>query len=413
MRRLSFQLDFLNEKDRDAVLAYYEKKIASAATITEEEAMIKSFGDPIQIAAAIRQTVSKKTSDSADMPTNASLEDAQDQPEDPSPTSAPETKPEIEDATTENDFKADSLDNNETDTEDIDVIFSKPATPEKAPEIVHSLENKEVKTLFGEKVTIEPSETPIEEIVLEPIDEENGLTAEEIEAAKLETLEKAKSYNTETFGVPPEIAERDESSDDGSEEELVKGEVVKEEVVFQEAENKPLLELEEEVSSDDALSYDRDNTKSDPLLKKTYTGLFRRPFASSSLSEGSMRAILIILTVLISPVLATAFAVIGAVYAFCSLFVILVSVVLFILMVAMIIGSVIELVYGFSLLFDSVSIALIEIGIGTALFAIVTALAALIYEFIFGVMPRLLKSLTRFTVRMIKTIVAYIYGGTV
>ena len=91
--------------------------------------------------------------------------------------------------------------------------------------------------------------------------------------------------------------------------------------------------------------------------------------------------------------------------------IVFIALVLFILMVGFIIGGVVELVFGVTQLFSSVSIGLIEIGLGTVLFGIVTAVVGLIYEFLFGVLPKALKGLTALCKKYIRLLAAVIYGG--
>jgi hypothetical protein len=80
-------------------------------------------------------------------------------------------------------------------------------------------------------------------------------------------------------------------------------------------------------------------------------------------------------------------------------------------MVALIIGGVIELIYGFTMFFNSVPVALIELGLGTVLFALVVASAALIYEFLFGILPKAIKKLTALCKKYLKKFCLYLYGG--
>jgi hypothetical protein len=54
---------------------------------------------------------------------------------------------------------------------------------------------------------------------------------------------------------------------------------------------------------------------------------------------------------------------------------------------------------------------LIEIGIGTALFGLVVAFSALIYEFLTVIMPKLLRKLTKKFKGFMRKFICIFYGG--
>ena len=167
LKRLTFQLDFLNDQDKKTVLSFYEQKLQNAETLLEEEAIVRSFGTPEYIAKKLK---------SAYFSHLAAVESAKENErvQEISVSQNVETT-EVNVGKSESDADAGA---NNVESED-DLIFSKQHAPQKS-EMIHSLENKEVKTLYGEKVIIEDRIEPIEEIVIEPIDSENGLTEEEI-----------------------------------------------------------------------------------------------------------------------------------------------------------------------------------------------------------------------------------------
>ena len=56
LKRLMFQLDFLNEEDQKTVILFYEKKLSAAADAAQEEEIVKTFGSPEHIAANLKET---------------------------------------------------------------------------------------------------------------------------------------------------------------------------------------------------------------------------------------------------------------------------------------------------------------------------------------------------------------------
>ncbi len=413
LKRLSFQLDFLCVEDQKVVLDFYQRKLAGADTLLEEEAMVKSFGSPEHIAKKLKESYlnieSVTENEDAQVPASSSENNIPEEhtslsalPKEEQIFSDLDNSSPIEDVPAETDgqtFPDADIDSGiveesddrslENEVLDDDLIFSRPPMVQKAPEIVHSLENKEVKSLYGEKVVIESREQPIEQIPLDPIDDENGFTPEEIELAKAETLEKAESYNTTSFGVPETDMEA-ESIEESEESET-----------REEVEIPPQLEEDE---TDEP-------TPNEVVPGKSYPGLLNKIFSSSSLSGKTIGIFKILITILISPLLLLFFGVGAIAYAVCSAFIILLCVLLFALIAALLVGGVVELIYGVAMLFDTVSIALIEIGVGTVLFAFVTAIAALIYEFIFGFVPKILKGLTDLIKRYFRIFRSYLYGG--
>lgn len=460
LKRLSFQLDFLNEVDQKTVISFYERKLANANTLLEEEAIVKSFGSPEHIAKTLKSAyMSHLAVAENEFQTTNEVDDNQnsdhvDDMESGAPVSA--------------DVDTMSEDAHHEEADD-DIIFSKPSMPKKSAEMIHSLENKEVKTLYGEKVVIEDRSEPIEEFIIEPIDNENGLTEEEIRLAKEETLEKANSFTTASIEIPPELLKSEdsekppeeeyennsvpaeqptstiaeepaqetkedtESTQEEANETLEKTTVVTEEkesalsednsevnndsssseITEETKEESVAIEVESEKCSDvSAESEDPENSQTTdemiPVEKKP--GIITRLFPAS-MSKGLRVFLSIILSVIVSPVLLIVFGVGILSYAVSAVAVLIVALLAFALIAAMIIFGIAELIYGFSSLFDTVSIALIEIGIGTVVFGIVTAIAALIYEFLFGVVPRAIKALTKLFVMYLKKVSSFLYGG--
>ncbi len=341
--KLQNNLDNLSETDKNAILHFYLLKLPEGLLPEEEEKIIQGFGDPAEIAKNMKFDFLKEKNEEKENPLSKT---------------------------------------NEPEDDEIDLIFSRPHASPISSEIIHSFENKEMKTLYGEKVIIERKSKPIQKIALEPIDEDNGFTPEEIELAKEETLEKASKFNTASLNIP----KTSESEPNNCEK----------------TENKVLIEEEEDEAFSEKISGNSDSEK---------TGIFFRFLSALHLPKESFLILSVFLSVLISPLLLAVFGLSFLSYALVSALIILLAVILFVFMVALIIVGILELVYGFLVLFDNVTIALIELGLGTVLFAFVTAIAAIGYEFIFGVTPRILKKITKFFMSSFKTLLSGIYGG--
>lgn len=413
LKRLALQLDFLNETDRETVLDFYRTKINSADTLVEEEKIVGAFGIPETIAKKLKEAYftadPPEEEESLSAPENeeevlsqkeaALPEEAPDQDssaaenqadaEDSFLSSEAETKPESEsEACVQTDFSSEKettadLDFSEeenAEAQEEEVIFSKTLNPEKAPEVIHSLENKESKPLYGEKVIIEERKEPIETFELDPIDEENHLTAEEIQEAKAVTLEKAEKYSVDAFG-------EDDDSDSKSESES------------------------EEPKAKKPISIEKAESEEPKKEKKQITGLFTKMFANSNMPKGLIVFCKVLLSILFSPLLIATSLGLIALYTVGALSLVGISLLMVIFILGLIAFAVIEIIHALVLFFDRISIALIEIGLATVLFGIVCALAALIYEFLFAVFPKAFKKFTVFFARSMKNLFACLYGG--
>ena len=122
-------------------------------------------------------------------------------------------------------------------------------------------------------------------------------------------------------------------------------------------------------------------------------------------------ALTLLLSILVSPLLLLAFGAGVFVYVALSAVVIAVALLAFAIIAALVICGVVELIHGCALLFESVPVALIELGLGTVLFSLVTAISALVHEFLFGIVPKILKFLTVKFKRYMKVLYCYLYGG--
>lgn len=320
---LDISLGFLTVSDKNQIKAFYEKELENLPDETDITDIVRSIDLPSSITDSIKNS------------------------------------------NKENEEKKDLLED--------DLIFSKPLTKEKSPEIIHSMENKEVKTLYGEKVILSKEVSPSSEILLEPMDEANGFTSEEIQEAKVQTLEK-----TEKFREP--------------EEELV-------------VENKAsiLIEEEEEVLDVSSL-YEKEDSDREP-------GYFEKVLSKMNIKGGAQTFSIILLSLIVAPFLLTALILSLGVYLFLFTAVLTVSIFLVLLTAAFVCLGILELIYGILSLFQSVPVALIELGLGTILFSLVTFFAGFIYQFVFGIVPAFMKKVNHLFAHGVHQVWVKLYGG--
>ena len=348
---LESDIDFLDSKDKKSVIDFFSEKFSYCTSEEEENAMIEAFGAP-------EEFVEKLKSDYNTSPKKGRKKSR-------------EMKNYLEG------ILRSTLSDMEGQSDGNDLIFSKPIAVEKASEVVHSLEDHEVKTLYGKKVVIDNNEKA--EKIIEPIDEANGLTTEEIRIAKAETLEKANSFS---------------DSEEAAQSPIDSSEAVENRIPLEEDFTSETPHEEEEVDK-----------------RKFYPGIFNKIVSEDKYSGTARIALLVLLTIAVSPIILAAFGAALSVYAALVAFTVAITVLLFGVMLAVIAIGVVELVYGILILFKNIPAALIELGFGTILFAIVIAIAALIYEFIFGIVPKWLKWITALFVRYTKLLYCYLYGG--
>lgn len=361
LKRLSFQLDFMMPEDRKTVLSYYENKLSKAADL-KEESVVEMFGSPESIAKKLRKEFSKRNIGfRADLAIEI-LEQAE-----------------------RSGASSDSLPSNaESDLTDIaadndgEIIFSRQTVSSDSPEYIHSLENNDIPSLYGEKVIIEDRKQPIEEIPLEPLDKANGLTPEEIEMAKAKTLKKADEFETDQEQV------NSKSNDDDVKEYNSDSSCSNDKIAIE-------LDEEEEVRS--------------------FPGLFKKILGAWGITGNKASLIIILFSLVASPLILSIFGLGALIYAFLMAFSAVLAVISFALIAGLLVAGVIELVYGIAMLFDVISVALIELGLGTVLFSFVVAISAMIYEFLFGILPRTVKWLTKKFIGNIKLLFCYLYGG--
>lgn len=353
---LESSFGFLTHDEKKSALEFFEKKFSDCSSAEEETALINSFGDPEKSLENFRKEyrTMKKANSNVDLISCLSA--------------------------FHSDSASISKENQENQKEkkgNGDVIFSKPIHIEKASKIIHSFEDRLIKPLFGKRVSIKENTDPVEEIILEPIDRENGLTPEEIQNAKAETLQKANKFSSQEEPAAPSNIERDHAPS---------GRILLEEDEDEpaEAENVPLRE---------------------------FSGLFNQFVPQDKYDKWTRIGLLALLTIAVSPLILFVFGLLIFAYGVVVAFTLFAAGILFAIMVALIAIGVIELVHGFLLLFDSVPAALIELGFGTILFSFVVAIGAFIYELIFGVVPKWLKWITSIFIRYTKLLFCYLYGG--
>lgn len=436
MNRLRFQLDFLNEQDTATVLSFYQKRIDSASSPEEEETIVKSFGKPERIAAKLRASMVEP-----DLP-SSEKEDA-DNTEAASAADSAETKKESKEI-------ADSAENSVPDSKEAsvsdedDLIFSRPAVEAKTPEIIHALENPDIKPIYGEKVILPEKADIDEDFTVEPSSDmesgdENAPSQEEVDAAKAKALEKAEEYGRASFGEdeqePIFSVEEKEPVDNAKADTSVNTEADKEEIPLDFSE--PAAESDQEKTDEEKNAQESDfeeeiETQKTPVQLeegletpfnegqeeeepqeelREYPGILNTIFANSNLSKPLVLVLQTLLVLLFSPLLLIAFVLILCAYVVPTVLISVLSATFALIMVLFIAGGVIELVYGFIKLFQSIPIGLIEIGVGTVLFSVVIAIVGLIYEFLFGVVPKTLKKLTQLFKAALHRARCVIFGG--
>lgn len=443
-------LDFLDSKEKDATMAFFAEKLSLCACEEDEKATIEAFGDPSdfiekfkadhrsfqknkknkektvknyldsrfrQNAPVLSGTIDQEYLDkqNADQKESANNEDKKEESENKASkekkntkngkgkskkeakaqsednTEAKEKKEEAEAASVSDDIQADAA-SEQKDGANGNLTKNKANVGKAIADAINTIKNDLILPLLSKinsKKKVADSCNDKESA--EPIDEANGLTAEEIDLAKAETLEKANSfYEHEDEILNTVNEEKDFSAETDSEEEK--------------SEDTAPIPLEEEEENGKKLRIPK-------LPEIVYPGLFNQFVPKDKYSPYARLALLALLTLAVSPALAVAFGLVLFIYAGLVAFILAVAGVFFAIMIVLIACGVVELVHGFLLLFDSVPAALIEIGFGTVLFSIVTAIGALVYEFAFGIVPKWLKWITSIFIRYTKLLFCYLYGG--
>lgn len=345
MAFLESSLCFLDSAETKNALDFFEEKFSFCSSSDEEQAIIDAFGSSEKFLTEFKNEAKTSQTFNAKNYLEKTLRN--------------------------------HLNNGDLKRKDGDLIFSKSIELEKSSEVVHSLEDREVKTLYGEKVVIENREISLDdENVTEPMDEANGISSEEILLAKAKTLKKAEGF-----------AEQEKEKSENKEPES-------------------RIPLEEDEHCDG------EESKKEPLtVQKNFIGIFNRIFPSEKYNKKSKISLVCLLTVTASPLILLAFSMIFFIYAASIIAFAAAVVFLFLFMISIVAIGVVELVHGFLVFFDSVEAALIELGYGTVLFSLIIAVAALIYEFIFGIVPKCIKWLSKIFVHYSKLLYCLLYGG--
>lgn len=151
--------------------------------------------------------------------------------------------------------------------------------------------------------------------------------------------------------------------------------------------------------------------KKSGVTGRKFYGLANTLLDKMNVSKDKRRPLGILLRVLFSPVfilltLALLFVYVGALFV-----IIAAAAILGILELALILVSVAELVYGIIMFFTSVPVALIELGLGTMLIGIVTAITALVYQLLTGVIPLAMKKITALYKTCFAFLKEFIFGS--
>ncbi len=300
-----------------------------------------------------------------------------------------------------------------------EIIFSKPANEPKVPEVIHAFEYKEVKSLYGEKVVIQEKGEAVKEIVLEPLDKENGLTPEEIELAKAETLKKASDFEHDVLDEKTNIPAEETSAEAHIEKKLNDNSspsISKEERILPlNSQKKPLIDDEEpehrEIIAECKKKTEAEEEKRPVFPQKEYKGLFPMLLEKGGLDNQNRTLFTILLSVIASPLLFLCLTLLSGIFLGAVCAVLVVAVFALLLLIFLISAGVIEILYGIFCFFDSVAVALIELGLGTVLFGLVTAIGALIRDLLTRFFPKLIRYLVRLYVAVLKKVRCMIYGG--
>lgn len=106
-------------------------------------------------------------------------------------------------------------------------------------------------------------------------------------------------------------------------------------------------------------------------------------------------AMKVVLSVLFSPVFILLGLLLLSLFLLALAGIAAVVVVLCLVEAALIVASVVELIYGILALFSSIPVALIELGLGTVLISFAVAVTALVYQMLTGVIPAAAKYVNR------------------
>ena len=145
--------------------------------------------------------------------------------------------------------------------------------------------------------------------------------------------------------------------------------------------------------------------------RRKYYGLANTILDRLSLPNEKRRPVGVALRVLFSPVFIILTVLLIMLYVAALAVIVSAAAILGILELALILVSVAELVYGIVMFFTSVPVALIELGLGTMLIGVVTAITALVYQLLTGVIPLAMRSITKLYLYTFRFLREFIFGS--
>ena len=132
-----------------------------------------------------------------------------------------------------------------------------------------------------------------------------------------------------------------------------------------------------------------------PKETKTYYGLTNTILDKMNLPKEKRKGWRTALYILFSPVFLLLSIALALVYSAAFVAILLCAAILCVIEAALILVSVAELVYALISFVQSIPIALIELGLGTVLISLVTAITALVYQLLTGAIPSAMKKITK------------------
>lgn len=263
----------MKEEDLKTLLHFYEKKLLTASSADEEEAIVKGFGDPLEVTARIREEYARLNQKPLEDPPKPAEQACENRPADKVP-SAPKAQP-------------------DPDEDDVKIFSQSKPTP------THK--------------------------------------------------------NTGTKPQPAASAKNGRESKKAEPEQKM--------------------------------------TKPTPQAK-THYGLINRLLDRMQAKGEAKKYLKLVLSVLLAPIFLLLSLGLVLLYLGALTAVVLIAGVLVLCDLVLILISIVELIYAIFMFFTSVPVALIELGLGTVLIGIVTAITALVYQVLTGVLVYALKKIT-------------------
>lgn len=215
-----------------------------------------------------------------------------------------------------------------------------------------------------------------------------------VEYAKLNSTEPIREPAPSQSTAPKEPLQASDAEDAAAPEAEVLSPEPEEDVkIFSPAEQSTRAIPEKDLNNDTDRIKDEQPDKIKE--KKSYYGLTNTLLDKMNLKKEQRKGWRIALYVAFSPIFILLSLALAMVYAFAFVAILVCAAALCIIEAALILISVAELVYALISFVKSVPIALIELGLGTVLIAIVTAITALVYQLLTGAIPSAMKKVTK------------------